>query len=623
MTVATITTSRQVLELADGLLDTRREQPWAVISIPENGDRALIDLHHLHEQVGEVCRIHTIKTGPLTRELESRLPERCQVYGGASRIYPTGDGWQTRPEESPLRFVHNPNQADATTEQLINDALGMASRAGLFNVPAPSSVHARGVVQKLLADNTRALVALDNGQYATIVRELTYPGIPLEWIIEEGQHVEGLLDPKTKRLTPHLARHDPDDLLQHYPHGSVTLAYVVNVERQSSTLAVHPAHNHTVSRQHISSNPFDRVDLLLAPGDVVPVRVIRDEQGRPALRLNDIDDDETELPALTLTPGGPPWLARGRHHTDDGDDTTDPARPSGEPSDASPNEHPVSASAEPDVGVEAEPGRASVVTTGKPKPAPGPHRATPTAPIQTPSAGATEGSPSVVGRKGAGALQSIQLALEQARRQIISLTQQLARAHSDSHLADTSALELNETRAHSRRLKDELRAAREEQRTQRAMLRSLNKQADRNSYAGRRERFDDDGEWMRHEVCLAWIDRLTPEDRRQHPLPEDYLIGESFVASFDSFDDPTKDKALKAVVDVLTGRARSVSSRAVHPLRVGDGANATDLVRADGARCMRAYIEQNVASARRLHYWVLDDNRIELSRIVTHDDTDP
>src|SRR5690606_29523763 len=113
---------------------------------------------------------------------------------------------------------------------------------------------ASGVIQKLLADNTRALVTLDNGQYATSVHELTYPDVPLDWIIHEEQHIDGLLDPRTKRLPPTLTAHQPADILQHYPHGTVTLAYVASVDRQNATLAVHPAHTHSVPKKRITSN---------------------------------------------------------------------------------------------------------------------------------------------------------------------------------------------------------------------------------------------------------------------------------------------------------------------------------------------------------------------------------
>ncbi|WP_211876908.1 hypothetical protein [Pseudarthrobacter albicanus] len=38
--------------------------------------------------------------------------------------------------------------------------------------------------------------------------------------------------------------------------------------------------------------------------------------------------------------------------------------------------------------------------------------------------------------------------------------------------------------------------------------------------------------------------------------------------------------------------------------------------------CWRLSIEQNVAAARRLHYWRCADGVVELSRVTVHDGTD-
>lgn len=77
---------------------------------------------------------------------------------------------------------------------------------------------------------------------------------------------------------------------------------------------------------------------------------------------------------------------------------------------------------------------------------------------------------------------------------------------------------------------------------------------------------------------------------------------------------------MKCVVDVLTDRAKDLSSRDLHRLRSGDGGSDAPRTRAeDSAVAWRAAIEVNAASARRLHYWAIG-NRIELSQVGVHDD---
>ncbi|MCD1269740.1 hypothetical protein B5M43_012985 [Microbacterium sp. MEC084] len=140
----------------------------------------------------------------------------------------------------------------------------------------------------------------------------------------------------------------------------------------------------------------------------------------------------------------------------------------------------------------------------------------------------------------------------------------------------------------------------------------------------RRSRWLTDEEWIRHEIFLAWIDRIDPNERPSTPLG-DYVIGERFASSLESLDDAQFDKAMRAVVDVVTGRAHAVNGRDLHPWRSGTGGDDPQRIRdVDGAKGWRCAIEKNSPSARRLHYWVLRNGtaggQVELSRVVLHDD---
>lgn len=125
----------------------------------------------------------------------------------------------------------------------------------------------------------------------------------------------------------------------------------------------------------------------------------------------------------------------------------------------------------------------------------------------------------------------------------------------------------------------------------------------------------------RHAILLAWVDRVPAAEKTYRPLP-DYRVGPGFTDSFDSLTDTQTTKALRCVVDILTGRD-DLAARRVHPLRTSDAGNAPAYVRDDGAVCFRASIESNTASARRLHYWKHPDGTLELIRIVVHDTFEP
>jgi hypothetical protein len=129
-------------------------------------------------------------------------------------------------------------------------------------------------------------------------------------------------------------------------------------------------------------------------------------------------------------------------------------------------------------------------------------------------------------------------------------------------------------------------------------------------------------EAVRHAVYIAWTRRVYAGDKAAHSLPQ-FEVGSEFASSIESLDAGQQSKAFKCVVDVLTGLARDIVARRVHPLREGTGTEEASVARADGAICFRANIETSTASARRLHYFRNLDGSIELSRVVLHDDMMP
>ena len=104
------------------------------------------------------------------------------------------------------------------------------------------------------------------------------------------------------------------------------------------------------------------------------------------------------------------------------------------------------------------------------------------------------------------------------------------------------------------------------------------------------------------------------------PWNENYKMGPKFAASFYTHDPALRAKTLKALTQLLTGRADRMKAREVHPKRIGMGGDDPQMVRdEDGATCWRMSVESGVAAARRVHYWKLPDGSIELHELVAHD----
>ncbi|WP_156761060.1 hypothetical protein [Microbacterium karelineae] len=353
-----------------------------------------------------------------------------------------------------------------------------------------------------------------------------------------------------------------------FADGSVTLARVEKVTERRAHLSLHPSTDEVVLRRRDIVGEGDETPVfeVLAVGDIVEARVRRDESGAVGLSLLDIDADAPRAAALPLVAGGPSWL-RAPHREARG-------------------EHP------------AEPPTTPVEIA-----------APPTAP-----AGDVSARLSDLTREVAGMSATL---TRLARTGFATPAPAAPRAGADS--SDLKR-RLGEAQADNRRLLDQLSEANGARR--KAEKQTANGSGRPPSRSTRRAHWASDDEWLRHEILLAWVDRVDASDKARFPLA-DHRIGSAFASSLAPLDEAQFAKAMRAVVDVLTGRAAEIAGRDVHRLRSGWGGDDPPVVRDDGARCWRAAIELNTASARRLHYWELPGGSIELSRVVLHDDTTP
>ncbi len=644
MVYTRVESSTAVQKLAIGLHDPARDRPWVVVSSPFGATVPEIGIDQLSTQIGDIAKVFLIETGELTRQLGDLLPPQFQVYGSAGRSYPIGPDAFADLSRSRLRFTHGDPQH--ATDQLVTDALAHAHQAGLFALAPASVITVTGTVKGFLLGGSRALVELDDGGMATVWQELTYPPVPLDWTLVPGQRVQGALDAPTHRLNVEVKPPSNAAIAKRFPNGSITLALVQKVSAQRAVLALHPHLSITITRADISPNPLDKVDALLSEGDVVAARVIHLPSGALHLCLSDVDDDEPVLESLCAVRNGPPWLRENRpllpveeedERADESVRASDPARSpveaarahaAAELAETSPSEvASLAAMANLDQSVrkpQPEPHQQP-----QPRPSPGPGRSHavrhPTAPAipfrvaQTPAVAPHS------------ALQSTQLSLAEAKARITRLEAQLVEAGAtDSDLAKlreqarSAQLQLRDALVELGTLRHTVAELRDEQRTQKRMLRESRRTvaapAPASDYETRRALWEDASGWVRHEILLAWVDRVPESDREEWPLPHSYVLSDRFADSLSGLDDGQLAKAFKASVDVLTGRVKTLTGRHLHALRQGAGAADPHLLRWDGARCMRVSIEQNTPAARRMHFWQKPDGGIELIRIVTHDD---
>lgn len=634
MAIKRVTGLESLNVLVAGLLDRQRREPWCVISLPAKSNEPLFDPTVVAEQTNGVCQVWVLETGFQSYELASNLPAGCEVFGGSARVYPPGLEWTTDPSRAKRRYSDpSPQAITVQTERLISDIQSAAFFAGLFEKRSKTTKQSRGIVKQFFANGETAVIQLEDGTLTSISAELTVPGISLEALMDIGQQVIGDFDTDLKTFLLPIASITEQDLLRHFSHGTVTQGRVKTADRRTAQIEIFPNYCVNMKREDVSSNPKDRLDLFFTPGDVIEVRVLRDPQGKLALRMWDIDDDEPIEPAMPIFPGGKPWLGAGADESLTDDDLqSEPietflARLGLSNQDFGEDDGTSGSIATLNETVIETPVVESTISSPVLRPVPGPgRRVVSSTPLRMADHLPSESDRQEVnGNTKKPLIQELNLTIASLKSQIISLKARLglssAEERREQQMAiigviserDTARESLKAERLKNAELRKELRLAKQQQ------IVGLDYEQNRSNFAPGAK---GDEDWIRFELYLAWIDRIPSHKRQTRPLP-DFNVGAEFVASFVEMTRGKRNKALKATVDILSGDEELLAAREAHPLREGTGAGTRDRVRENGDRCMRAYIEEHSAAARRLHYWVSSSGLIELSRCVVHDDYEP
>jgi hypothetical protein len=101
----------------------------------------------------------------------------------------------------------------------------------------------------------------------------------------------------------------------------------------------------------------------------------------------------------------------------------------------------------------------------------------------------------------------------------------------------------------------------------------------------------------------------------------EFALGPDFMNRIESLGTRYRSKAVRTCSAVASGIQEHLARVEDHPLRTADAGSSPQRVRsADGALARRASLEQGAPSARRLHYWVLENRTLEFASVNVHDD---
>jgi len=575
MATTKVSSKTDLLALIELVKNKDRLRPVCVVSTPTGSSLTSFDMEELERQAGDLASFFILPTGEFTWQFAETLGSKASLYNGAAKVF-AGD-WATD-DEWPKLFYCLEKFQDGDTQNLIDHIWKFASEKDLEKYLDVKAKPEKATISIFLG--SRAFVKLSNSYPATVRQELTAPGIPLEWLFSKGSQIDGKYNESERLFLPTLNTETLSSLVDKYGYNKLVLVLIKTTERKKGSATIYPGIDIHFDLDEISGNNRDLVTDFLEPGQVVAMRLYRDSQGRTRLKMNDIDDEEIPVEAIPVTPGGPSWLIPERD-----------IEIESEIPDSKPETLVI------DIPQEPKTELSEVATPSIPVPKPGTYTAV-----------STDSSPMLTGgseRKWKDFVQSLLKQIETLKNQFKVASDGEASAIASREALKRHIQETNRASATARR-------------------KSAAQNPNRSNTRSRRDRWSTNEDWFNEELRRVWISRYKPEERiTSYPLDfNQFNYGPMF---FDSALDPdlTEDelrKAVRTIVDVVTGREGDARQNRVHPLRESESPSAPQRTRPDGSKAWRANIEDNTPQARRLHYWKDTTGLIELSKVAKHDD---
>lgn len=293
-------------ELARTLLDGSRPHPVVVITGSRGAPGPFVDPVPVAEELHGVAPVFVMATGAVTWAFSDLLPPAGDVYGGASRVYPPGDGWVSDVYQAPLHFAQSTADSEATGNRLIAEALRWAEPSQHQTAQFRGTVEATGVVLGTVAG--QAIIGLDKGGQAHSWPELVANNVSTERLFVKGQRVTGSFDHTNRSFVP--KRLSAAEALAEVSVDDVVLVRVVGIGPDSGTVEPYPDFPIRLTPEHVvPSDPTVDLRSVVALNEVLPMQVIACGPEPEQWRLGSVvSDDVVASRTISLLPGGPAWL---------------------------------------------------------------------------------------------------------------------------------------------------------------------------------------------------------------------------------------------------------------------------------------------------------------------------
>ncbi len=629
--------STDVEELAAAILDPGRTRALIGVSARQHLREPMIDPATLQERVRALADVWVITRAQHAWELTAALPPRLDVYGGAVRVWwPSSEVSLADVDGHRVFTVFDPVEARglvSTIAGYLDRQLSPPPEVGADVLAVVSRVVEQGA-ELTLASGWDAFVGKGHIAHGTILHA--------NEALRTGQRVRARITGERSghhaRFVATLLPFAPDPwqrIAEVYRVGMVVDGIVEQLKHFGAFVELLPGASGLLPVSKIAEGYVQHPSDHLAVHDRVAVLIERlDPAARRAeLVMRGVGPDTPVEPPLSIYPDGPPWLEPEPDERPEMPASPPNAAPIPAPP-ATPAAAPTAPAASPPEA--ALPPAASALPVGEARElADAIAVATDAAERLRCAAPAVERQLSelrsqarrvaadlrdevaaleirvlrVAEQDGAAAVEASRDEVRALERKVAELTERLRGAEADRAelVGDNDELKsrVNARERQADEAKERERAAEAEAETLRAQLEIVD-----GSDAARR---------FLREVRFAWTTRYAGAERETYPFTEP-VLGASFLRSLASLRGIARTKVLEVCAHVAAGRAADLPGLELHALRESEGGDTPQRVRADGAAAWRVSLQSTTPAARRLHFWLRTDGRVELSKVGVHDD---
>jgi predicted RNA-binding protein with RPS1 domain len=675
-----VESERDVTALAAVVVSARRSTPIVCLTTPGYLSRPLVSPETLADAlVGLDYEIWVIAQRAHAWALTEALPPGLDVYGGAVRIWwPIPAGVEEDPRRHPRFTVFSASDVDRVVREITGELRRHQSP------PPTVGDRSAGVVTKVFSSGAEILLDSGHRGFAANAYLADGPIYHAWEAVREGQRVDveirssgptshGTIAVSLKPFAP-----DPwERLAAVYDVGMIVEGVAVDLKSFGAFIELLPGARGLLPNAHIASEYVSHPEDYLSPDDRVLVQLLtlEPEHRKAELALVDEGGEPEVQPVAALYPDGPSWLAPVDEFVADHPPPAATAATELDAASDSAIRDKATAVIEPVPETEvggtekraddpAVPDEDDSATTAT---APGDLTIDADNPASEPASPADHELSVQVDELAAatavnGALEDrVEALVNQGDRELARLRQHareiVGQLRDDIAAAERRIIELEQhdsaaVIADARRdiesvqqqtdeLRERLAAAEQDREQLIRQVTNANRRAERSTReldSARRDAQEahaeastlrgqldvlDDGDPARRfvrELHYTWSRLYSSEaDRRRYPFSEP-IIGPAFLASLHAVHGITRDRVLEVCAHVVSGRAHEINSLELHQLRSSGGGDTPTVVRGDGALAWRVSLQVKTPSARRLHYWQRPDGRIELSKVVLHDD---